>query len=119
MGSRGVLGLVAILMMAGTTAGVAATGGLDLHSAGNATAAQYGAGTPAGPTENSGTETCRDLARRNRGAERVLRARNTRYARRYAGRNRARILRYLRAQEASLHRSHVSAERQCRRNGGR
>jgi hypothetical protein len=117
MGSRWVTALLTVLVIAGTTGGViASSGGAVLHRGGNAVAAQYG--TPQGQNENNGSKTCRDLVKRHRVAERGLRARNTRYVRRYRGQQRAAILKYLRAQERSLHNQHVTAELQCRANGG-
>jgi hypothetical protein len=116
MGSRLVAALLTVLVIAGTTGGVVASGGGDvLRKEGSAAAAQYG---PQAQAENVGSKTCRDLVSANRGAEATLRSRNTRYARRYRGRTRSAILRYLRAQERNIHRQHVTAERQCRANGG-
>jgi hypothetical protein len=116
MGSRWVGALLTVLVIAGTTGGVVASGGDVLRKEGSASAAQYG--TPQAQTEAVGSKTCRDLVTGNRSAEAALRARNTRYAGRYRGRTRAAILRYLRRQERNIHRAHVSAERQCRANGG-
>lgn len=101
------IALLVIGVMAGATGGViAANGGGTGASGGSVAVAQYG------------HKTCAQLTQLNRAQEHALHKQHHDVLRHFHGKDRARLQRFFQGEERDLHRSHVTSEQRCRRNGG-